>query len=229
MSRTLKFAAYGAAALLAAFELWVVWLMLHPAVPADYRAYYIDHSTTCLNQPVSGAYALGTTVSFLPDGRAAAKPIRVCGWEGPAGDGTHAVGTSARLRLVTGSSRRPLELRLGLAAIKKAGEVQPQRVEVGRGDAERGTGLVPERQSAGTQPHTQREEEQPEVQVHVPITPGAGRGRRSRWRNRTTTFPSGRALSVPPSNRGTASRPVSCRHARSQTSRSVRSASAPWA
>lgn len=130
MSRALRLSAYGAAALLAAFELWVVWLMLHPAVPADYRAYYIDQTTTCLNQPVSGEYAPGTTVSFLPDGRAAAKPIRVCGWEGPAGDGTHAVGTSARLRFAMAPPGRPLALRLGLVAISRAGVGQPQRVAV---------------------------------------------------------------------------------------------------
>ena len=62
--------AYGVVALAIAFELLVVWWMLHPQVPADYRAYYIDETTTCLNQPVSGDYVLGTKVSFLSDGRA---------------------------------------------------------------------------------------------------------------------------------------------------------------
>ncbi len=54
-------------ALVAGFELWVAWLALHPQVSSDYRAYYIDQTTTCLNKPVSGLYTLGSTVSFMPD------------------------------------------------------------------------------------------------------------------------------------------------------------------
>ena len=79
-------------------ELYVTWLALHPHVSANYRAYYIDETTTCLDKPVSGRYALGDTVSFMPDDQAAARGIRVCGWDGPAGDGTHSVGTISRLR-----------------------------------------------------------------------------------------------------------------------------------
>ena len=98
MSRTLRLGAYLLVGLVALFELGVFWLMLHPDVPPDYRAYYIDKTTTCLNQPVSGAYTLGTVIPFTPEGRDAAEPVRVCGWEGPTGDGTHAVGTSSRVR-----------------------------------------------------------------------------------------------------------------------------------
>lgn len=121
---------YVAAAALFAFELGVVWLMLHPVVPADFRAYYIDRTTTCLNQPVAGTYAFGSVVSFLPDGIEAARPLRVCGWEGPAGDGTHAVGTSSRLRFVGAAPAGPQILQLEMAAVTKSGAVQPQRVVV---------------------------------------------------------------------------------------------------
>lgn len=122
--------AYGAVALAIAFEIVVAWLMLHPDVPADYRAYYIDRTTTCLNQPVSGDYAFGTTVSFRDDGRALAKPLRVCGWEGPAGDGTHAVGSSSRLRFaVPDGETGPLRLTLELIAVARDGHPS-QRVEV---------------------------------------------------------------------------------------------------
>src|SRR5688572_14035050 len=97
--------------------------MLHPQVPADYHAYYIDQSTTCLNQPVSGDYVLGTEVSFLPDGLEQARSLRVCGWEGPAGDGTHAVGKTSRLRFAVPETASPLalELELGLVAVKREG------------------------------------------------------------------------------------------------------------
>jgi len=121
---------YALAALVFVFEAWVLWLMLHPEVPGDYRAYYIERTTTCLNQPVAGTYRFGSMVDFTPDDRAEALPLRVCGWEGPAGDGTHAVGTSSRLRFRGSSGTGPHELVLDLAAITRKGEPQPQRVEV---------------------------------------------------------------------------------------------------
>lgn len=131
--------AYALVGLVIAFELTVVWLMLHPQVPADYRAYYIDQSTTCLNQPVSGQYALGTTISFLSDGLESAKPLRVCGWEGPAGDGTHAVGQTSRLRfaLPDGTSG-PLTLHLDFVAVERDGHPS-QRVDLEANGASLGT------------------------------------------------------------------------------------------
>ena len=129
-SRPARIAAYAAVAVVIAVEIVVAWLMLHPDVPADYRAYYIDKTTTCLNQPVSGDYALGTTVSFRSERRELARPLRVCGWEGPAGDGTHAVGTSSRLRFtVPPGVERPLHLALELVAVKRDGHPS-QRVDV---------------------------------------------------------------------------------------------------
>lgn len=121
-NRPLRLVAYGGVALAIAFELAVVWFALHPQVPPDYRAYYIDHSTTCLNQPISGDYRFGTTVSFRSEGGDQAKPLRVCGWEGPAGDGTHAVGTSARLRFaLPGQLPDRVHLTLELVAITHDG------------------------------------------------------------------------------------------------------------
>ena len=127
--RPIRFGMYGLAAVLLGFELVVLWLVLHPSVSDDYRAYYITQTTTCLNQPVPGTYSFGTVVSFLPEGREAAKPIRVCGWEGPAGDGTHAVGTSARLRFDPPDRPARMALALEMIAVKKDG-VPTQRVEV---------------------------------------------------------------------------------------------------
>ncbi len=121
-SRPTRLLAYAVVGLAIAFELTVVWVMLHPQVSPDYRAYYIDRTTTCLNQPVTGAYELGTTVSFLGDGLELAKPLRVCGWEGPAGDGTHAVGTSSRLRFAVPTTETgPLFLSLELIAVEREG------------------------------------------------------------------------------------------------------------
>lgn len=135
-SRPLRISAYAVVAVAIAFELAVVWLMLNPRVPADYRAYYIDRTTTCLNQPVTGAYELGTIVSFRSEGRQSAMPLRVCGWEGPAGDGTHAVGQSSRLRFALPADHAgALQLTLELVAIER--EKQPwQRVVIEANDTE---------------------------------------------------------------------------------------------
>jgi hypothetical protein len=121
--------AYGLAAALALAELVVLWLVLHPAATPDYTAYYITRTTTCLNQPFPGTYTLGETVSFTSEGYGPAKELRVCGWEGPAGDGTHAVGTSSRLRFALPPHPGRLVLTLAMTAVEREGHPR-QRVEV---------------------------------------------------------------------------------------------------
>jgi hypothetical protein len=138
-------ALYGLAALIGLFELGVTWMSLHPDVPADYRAYYIDATTTCLNQPVSGAYAQGTRIPFTSGHEKLITPLRVCGWEGPAGDGLHAVGESARLRLKLLGSAQNVTLRLEMVAVDFAGSAgQPVDVvvngsKIGRAEVKPGT------------------------------------------------------------------------------------------
>lgn len=129
MSSALRTGTYILVGLIALFELAVFWLMLHPNVSPDFRAYFIDKTTTCLNQPVAGTYTLGATIDFTSAGGAIAKPIRVCGWEGPVGDGNHAVGTSSRLRFVYAEPAAPAVLKLSMQAVKKDGQ-PTQRVEL---------------------------------------------------------------------------------------------------
>jgi hypothetical protein len=127
----LKLGAYALTALLLAGYALVLWWAAHPDVPDTYRAYYIDQTTTCMDQPVPGTYRLGTLVSYLPDGLDAARPTKPCGWEGPAGDGTHAVGTSSRLRFVWAEpTTGPLTLSLEMIAVRKDGRPVPQTVRV---------------------------------------------------------------------------------------------------
>jgi len=130
LPRPLFLLGYVLLALIIVFELIVAWLALHPNVPEDYRAYYLDHTTTCLNQPISGAYELGQTVSMLPDGRVAAKTIKVCGLEGPVGDGTHVLGESARLRFTYAQQAESLILSLTMTAVDKSPDAQPVKVSV---------------------------------------------------------------------------------------------------
>jgi hypothetical protein len=111
---------YGIAGLIAAFEIFVGWQALHPDVPANYRAYYLEQTTTCLDQPVSGDYAFGTEISFRSGSEKLVKPLKVCGWEGPVGDGLHAVGESSRLRFALPPSAYRLRLMLEMVAVDKA-------------------------------------------------------------------------------------------------------------
>jgi hypothetical protein len=101
-------AGYVLAALLAGAEIAVLALALNPRVHSDYRAFYIDRATTCLNRDRLGSFHLGETVSFRhlerqPERMNRAESMKVCGWTGPAGDGTHSLGETSRLRVkVTG-------------------------------------------------------------------------------------------------------------------------------
>ena len=96
-------------------ELAVLWTALHPNVAPDYRAFYIDHTTTCLNRTVtSGAYSIGETVSFRPDGAAKARSLKVCGWSGAVGNGTHSLGEMSRLRFALDSQAPSVDLILTL-------------------------------------------------------------------------------------------------------------------
>lgn len=123
--------AYALAALLALFELAVLWQTLHPNVSADYRAYYIDRTTTCLPQAVTAEYSLGTELDFRSGGDNT-RELRPCGWDGPAGDGMHAIGTSSRLRLAVGAPQ-DLTLMMELTGVGLPGAAR-QRVVLSAGD-----------------------------------------------------------------------------------------------
>lgn len=124
-------ALYGAAGLVLAFELFTAWQGIHPKVPESYRAYFIDQTTTCLDQPVSGDYAFGTLVSFRSGGEKQMKPLRVCGFEGPVGNGLHAVGESSRLRFKLPPDAQGLDLMLEMSAVDfTQGGEQPVNVVV---------------------------------------------------------------------------------------------------
>lgn len=138
---------YGAAGLVALAELAIFWLALHPNVNADYRAYFIDKTTTCLNTPIAGTYSLGDIVSFLPPGRKQALGVRVCGWEGPAGDGTHSIGESSRLRFTFPQKAVALELRVQLTGIPTPSNIT-QRVIFSANGATFGEVAIDARQTA---------------------------------------------------------------------------------
>ncbi|MER9319844.1 hypothetical protein NKI31_30940 [Mesorhizobium sp. M0659] len=108
---------YALALVLAVSEIIILALALNPDVNADYRAYYIDRTTTCLNRDAVGSYTPGQTVSFRSDGAKQAAGMMVCGWSGPVADGTHSLGETSRLRLEIPSLRDELTATLQMSAV----------------------------------------------------------------------------------------------------------------
>ncbi|RRH97194.1 hypothetical protein EH240_21435 [Mesorhizobium tamadayense] len=102
---------------LAAAEIAILGLALNPNVNEDYRAYYVDKTTTCLNRDAVGRYTPGRTVSFRSDDARETAGMRVCGWSGPVADGTHSLGESSRLRLALPPLRDGLRATLEMAAV----------------------------------------------------------------------------------------------------------------
>lgn len=138
LTRPVALGFYALAALAAVFELGVLWLALHPDPPKDYADFFIYNRTTCLNQPKSGPYVMGTRMGFTSETYSdAAAALRVCGWDGPAGDGLHSVGTTARLRLTFAPVQTALALTLDLTAVDK-GQGATQRVTLTVNGAEIG-------------------------------------------------------------------------------------------
>lgn len=112
-------ALYALAAAIALIEIAILWQALHPNVPDDFRAYYIDRTITCLPQPVTGDYVLGTEINFRSGGPNT-RELRPCGWDGPAGDGMHAIGTESRLRFAV-SEPQDVTLMLELTGVTLPG------------------------------------------------------------------------------------------------------------
>jgi hypothetical protein len=128
MSQNMMWLAYALAAVLAAAEIAILVLALNPKVGPDFRAFYIDRTTTCLNRETEASYLIGQTVSFRRDGGKAASNIKVCGWTGPAGDGTHSLGETSRLR-VNVEHHGPLTATVEMSPVLRA-PVTRQRIVI---------------------------------------------------------------------------------------------------
>ena len=89
-------------ALIVAFDLGVLYMVLFPKVSDDYRAYYIERSASCFPRVVSGYYPLGEPISFIP-GRSGytRDSIRWCGFMPPSNTGVRSFGDYGIFRIVT--------------------------------------------------------------------------------------------------------------------------------
>lgn len=87
-------------ALIAAFDLVVLYMVLNPRVADDYRAYYIDRSASCFPRITSGYYPLGAPVSFAPGRNGYLRDtIRWCGFMAPTNVGIKSFGDYGILKL----------------------------------------------------------------------------------------------------------------------------------
>jgi hypothetical protein len=90
-------------ALIAVFDLGVLYMVLNPKVSADYRNYYIDRSWSCFpraDNVATGYYPLGTPITFVP-GRSGYRrdTVRWCGFMPPSNTGIRSFGDYGILRL----------------------------------------------------------------------------------------------------------------------------------
>lgn len=87
-------------ALIAVFELYVLYLVLTPKVADDYRAYYIDRSASCFPRQITGYYELGQPISFVPGRNGLTRDIvRWCGFQPPGKTGIKSFGDYGIIRL----------------------------------------------------------------------------------------------------------------------------------
>jgi hypothetical protein len=114
---------YGLVVPVVLFETAVAVLAFLPQVPDRFRAFFIDRTTDCWPIDVSGEYALGETVSYLPPKSAAQTGTMRCGWLGPQDTGTWSSGPESRLRFAVADP--PADLVLDLELIPFVTDVQP--------------------------------------------------------------------------------------------------------
>jgi len=89
-----------AVALIAIFDAVVLYMVLFPHVAPDYRAYYIDRTSSCFPRVISGYYPLGEPISFVP-GRSgySRDTVRWCGFMPPNNTGIRSFGDYGIIRM----------------------------------------------------------------------------------------------------------------------------------
>lgn len=89
-----------ATALIALFGAVVVYMVLNPRVADDYRAYYIDRTSSCFPRIISGYYKLGEPASFVAGRNGMTlDSIRWCGFQPVKNDGIKSFGDYGILKL----------------------------------------------------------------------------------------------------------------------------------
>lgn len=87
-------------AFIAVFDAIVLYMVLFPQVAPDYRAYYIDRSSSCFPRIISGYYPLGEPLSFVPDRNGyALDTVRWCGFMPPSSTGIRSFGDYGIIRM----------------------------------------------------------------------------------------------------------------------------------
>lgn len=91
-------------AMIAVFDLIVLYMVIKPNVTDDYRAYYIDRSASCFpraDNVATGYYPLGEPISFVPDRNGyTLDTVRWCGFMPPSNTGIRSFGDYGVLRVL---------------------------------------------------------------------------------------------------------------------------------
>lgn len=89
-----------ATALIAVFGAVVLYLVLNPRVSDEYRAYYIDRTSSCFPRIITGYYKLGQPASFVAGRNGMTRDsIRWCGFMPVKNDGIKSFGDYGILKL----------------------------------------------------------------------------------------------------------------------------------
>jgi len=89
-----------AVALIALFDLMVLYMVLRPNVSDEYRAYYIDRTASCFPRIISEYYPLGVPISFVPGRNGYLRDTnRWCGFMPPNNVGIKSFGDYGILKL----------------------------------------------------------------------------------------------------------------------------------
>lgn len=126
-------------ALIAVFDVIVLYMVLNPRVAQDYYNYFIDRSWSCFPRIISAYYPLGEPVSFVP-GRSGYNrdTIRWCGFQTPNATGIRSFGDYGILKLKFEMPDEDLLLTFSSWANTNTG--QPERnVQVVVNDVQLGT------------------------------------------------------------------------------------------
>ena len=90
-------------AMIAVFDLIVLYMVLKPNVADEYRAYYIDRTASCFpraDNVANGYYPLGEPITFVPDRNGfELDTIRWCGFMPPSNTGIRSFGDYGILRI----------------------------------------------------------------------------------------------------------------------------------
>ncbi len=116
--------------LLFALNAWLLWRAVTPDVSQEYRAYFIERSTDCLNRTIDGQFMSGTesALTNAADLQGTRHIVR-CGFRMPEADGSWTIGNVSRL-FFTPTPSGAYRLDLNIADVASNAQSSQQHFEI---------------------------------------------------------------------------------------------------